>query len=94
MKTMTFLGFVAPSVVAMLLLIALPLVGVVYLALHSSYVKTELVEERTDVPIFGGAVQQQVTIVPKPVIGPDGKVAKVFPRVKVDGHVEKVLEAI
>ena len=28
------------------------------------------------------------------VIGPDGKVAKVFPRVKVDGHVEKVLEAI
>ena len=28
------------------------------------------------------------------VIGPDGKVTKVFPRVKVDGHVEKVLEAI
>jgi peroxiredoxin Q/BCP len=28
------------------------------------------------------------------VIGPDGKVTKVFPRVKVDGHVEKVLAAI
>jgi peroxiredoxin Q/BCP len=28
------------------------------------------------------------------VIGPDGKVARVFPRVKVDGHVDKVLEAI
>ena len=28
------------------------------------------------------------------VIGPDGKVTKVFPRVKVDGHVDKVLEAI
>ena len=28
------------------------------------------------------------------VIGPDGKVTKVFPRVKVDGHVEKVLDAI
>jgi hypothetical protein len=28
------------------------------------------------------------------VIGPDGKVTKVFPRVKVDGHVEKVLETI
>ena len=28
------------------------------------------------------------------VIGPDGKVTKVFPRVKVDGHVEKVLESI
>jgi peroxiredoxin len=28
------------------------------------------------------------------VIGPDGKVVKVFPRVKVDGHVDKVLAAI
>ena len=28
------------------------------------------------------------------VIGPDGKVVKVFPKVKVDGHVEKVLAAI
>ena len=28
------------------------------------------------------------------VIDPEGKVAKVFPRVKVDGHVEKVLEAL
>jgi peroxiredoxin Q/BCP len=28
------------------------------------------------------------------VIAPDGTVKKVFPRVKVDGHVEKVLEAI
>ena len=28
------------------------------------------------------------------VIGPDGKVARVFPKVKVDGHVDKVLEAI
>jgi peroxiredoxin Q/BCP len=28
------------------------------------------------------------------VIDPEGKVAKVFPRVKVDGHVEKVLDAI
>jgi thioredoxin-dependent peroxiredoxin len=28
------------------------------------------------------------------VIGPDGKVTKVFPRVKVDGHVDKVLAAL
>jgi peroxiredoxin Q/BCP len=28
------------------------------------------------------------------IIGPDGTVTKVFPRVKVDGHVDKVLEAI
>ena len=28
------------------------------------------------------------------VIGPDGKIAKVFPKVKVDGHIAKVLESI
>jgi peroxiredoxin Q/BCP len=28
------------------------------------------------------------------IIGPDGKVERVFPKVKVDGHVEKVLEAL
>ena len=28
------------------------------------------------------------------VIGPDGNIAKVFPKVKVDGHVDKVLEAV
>ncbi len=28
------------------------------------------------------------------VVGPDGKVEKVFPKVKVDGHVGEVLEAV
>ncbi len=28
------------------------------------------------------------------VVGPDGKVEHVFPRVKVDGHVAEVLEAL
>ncbi len=28
------------------------------------------------------------------VIGPDGKIAKVFPSVKVDGHVDQVLAAL
>lgn len=28
------------------------------------------------------------------VVGPDGKIAKIYPRVKVDGHAEKVLEAL
>lgn len=28
------------------------------------------------------------------LVGPDGKVAKVFPKVKVDGHVAKVLESL
>lgn len=28
------------------------------------------------------------------VIGPDGKIQKVFPKVKVDGHVEEVLATV
>lgn len=28
------------------------------------------------------------------VIGPDGKIVKVFPKVKVDGHIAKVLETV
>jgi peroxiredoxin Q/BCP len=28
------------------------------------------------------------------IVGPDGKVEKVFPKVKVDGHVAAVLEAL
>ena len=28
------------------------------------------------------------------IVGPDGKVKKIFPKVKVDGHVEAVLEAL
>ena len=28
------------------------------------------------------------------IIGPDGKVKKIFPKVKVDGHVERVLETL
>jgi thioredoxin-dependent peroxiredoxin len=28
------------------------------------------------------------------IVGPDGKVRKVFPKVKVDGHVTAVLEAL
>ena len=28
------------------------------------------------------------------IVGPDGKVKRVFPRVKVDGHVERVLAAL
>jgi peroxiredoxin Q/BCP len=28
------------------------------------------------------------------VVGPDGNVAQIFPKVKVDGHVEAVLESL
>ena len=47
MNTKTFLGFAAPSVIAMVALILVPLVGVMWLSVHESYVKTELVEVRT-----------------------------------------------
>jgi peroxiredoxin Q/BCP len=28
------------------------------------------------------------------VIGPDGRIARVFPKVKVEGHADEVLEAV
>jgi multiple sugar transport system permease protein len=77
MKLKTFLGFVAPSVIAMVVLIALPLVGVVYLALHNSYVKTQVVEVTTEVPLFGGRTQKQVKQVPQPVLDEAGNPVQV-----------------
>ena len=47
----TFLGFVLPSAVAMLMLIALPLAGVVYLSLWNSYTKTNFVETTVRTPV-------------------------------------------
>ena len=73
MKTKTFIGFVAPSVLSMLLLIALPLVGVVYLALHQSHVRTEVVKVVTKVPLFGGLTRDQVTSVPQAVLDENGR---------------------
>jgi multiple sugar transport system permease protein len=73
MRTGTFLGFVAPSVLSMLLLIALPLVAVVYLALYQSHVRTEMVEVRTKVPLFGGLSKDQVSYVPQAVLDENGR---------------------
>lgn len=73
MKTGTFLGFVAPSVASMALLIALPLIGVIYLALHQSHVRTEMVEVVTKVPLFGGLSQNQVSLVPQAVLDENGR---------------------
>lgn len=73
MKTRTFLGFVAPSVLSMLLLIALPLVAVFWLALYQSHVRTEMVEVRTNVPLFGGVSKQQVSYVPQAVLDENGR---------------------
>jgi multiple sugar transport system permease protein len=46
-----FAAFVAPSLTAMLLLIALPLAGAVYLSLWNSYTKTTFVETVTRTPL-------------------------------------------
>ena len=73
MKTRSFLWFVAPSVLSMFLLIALPLVAVVWLALYQSLVRTELVEARTKVPLFGGLTKEQVSSVPQAVLDENGR---------------------
>ena len=57
----------------MLLLIAVPLLAIIYLAFHQSYVKTELVEVTTEVPVFGTLTKKQTRTIPQPVIGDDGE---------------------
>jgi multiple sugar transport system permease protein len=66
MKRSTFLAFVAPSVAVMLLLIAVPLMGVIWLAVHQSFTRTELVEVTTEVPLFGGLTRTTTRVVPQP----------------------------
>lgn len=77
MKTKSFLAFVAPSVVTMLILIALPLIGVVYLALHQTYVKTELVEVTTEVPLFGTQTRKTTRTIPQPVLDDEGRAIRI-----------------
>ena len=78
MKRRTFLLFIAPSMISMLLLIALPLAGVAYLALHQSHVKTELTEVVTEVPLFGGLKREVKRTVPQPVLDEEGKAVRVW----------------
>ncbi len=102
MKTRSFLAFVAPSVVVMLLLIAVPLVGIVYLAFHQSYVKTELVDVTVEVPTFGGQTRKDTRTIPQPVLSEDGEAIRVWEFVggrnlakatDIDGLAEVVTEA-
>ncbi len=67
MNTRSFLGFAGPSAAAMALLILLPLLGAAWLSVHESYVKTELKEVRTTVPLFGGLTREDVRTIPQPV---------------------------
>ncbi|NNK14357.1 MAG: sugar ABC transporter permease, partial [Desulfofustis sp.] len=77
MKLKTFLAFVSPSVLAMILLIAVPLIGVMYLSVYNSYIKTEIVEVTSTVPTFAGMKQTTVEKVPQPVLDEDGNPVKV-----------------
>lgn len=56
MKFRTFSLFVAPSLLSMLLLIALPLAGVAYLSLWNGFIKTEYVETESSGP-FGTQIE-------------------------------------
>lgn len=78
MTRSSFLAFVAPSVTSMLLLIALPLVAIVYLALHQSFVQTELKEITTEVPLFGKQTREVTRVVPQPVLDEDGNTVQVW----------------
>lgn len=78
MTTRSFVSFVAPSVACMLVLIALPLLGVGYLALYQSHVKTELVEVTTEVPLFGSQTRKQTRNIPQPVLDENGDPIQVW----------------
>lgn len=78
MNTKTFLGFMAPSLLSMTLLIAAPLVGVLYLAFHQSHVKTEQVRIVTKVPLFAGQSREQVSYVPQAVVDEKGRPVRVW----------------
>jgi multiple sugar transport system permease protein len=78
MRLKTFVGFVAPSVVAMLLLIAVPLVGVVYLSLHSSHIATEMKEVTTEVPLFAGKTRQVSRMVPQAKVDEHGRPVRIW----------------
>jgi multiple sugar transport system permease protein len=61
----------------MILLIAVPLVGVMYLSVHNSYIKTEIVEIESTVPTFAGMKQTKIEKVPQPVLDDKGDPVKV-----------------
>ena len=73
MRLKTLIGFVLPSLVAMVLLIALPLVGVVGLSLWNSYTKTEMVRIEQSTP-----TGTTTRIQPRPVLDDAGKPVKVW----------------
>ena len=52
--------------------------------MHQSFVRTELVEATSEVPLFGGVTREVVPAVPQPVIGEDGRAERVTRFVGLD----------
>ena len=77
MNLRTFLAFVAPSLVLMLTLILFPLGYVAWLSVHERFIRTELVEIKTEIPVFAGMTRTETKTVPQAVIGDDGRPAVV-----------------
>ena len=86
MNTRSFAGFVAPSVVARVLLILVPLIGTGWLSIHEGYIKTELAEVRTVVPLFGGLTRVEVQKVPQAVRDADGRPVRIWNYVGLDNY--------
>ncbi|WP_116473005.1 carbohydrate ABC transporter permease [Zobellella maritima] len=84
MKFKTFALFVAPSVLAMLLLIAVPLAGVAYISVFNASVQTELVEVTTKVPVFAGVEREVTKMVPQPVLDEQGNPVRNWEYVGMD----------
>jgi len=68
MKTKSFLQFVAPSVVMMLLLLAIPMVTTLYLSVRNCALEMEVVKVEESTP-FG----KKETITQRAKLGPDGR---------------------
>ena len=77
MRRSTFFIFIAPSAVTMLLLIMLPLLAVGWMSVHQSFVRTELVEVTTEVPVFGGMTRTTTRVVPQAAFDEDGRPERV-----------------
>ncbi len=95
MDRKTFLIFIAPTLVAMTILIALPLVGVVYISTLNSYVKTELKEVEETNPLLG-TVKKTIS---QPVLDENGNAIRIWEDVGIDNYksligLEAILEAV
>ncbi len=87
MDRKTFLTFIFPAFMAMSLLIAIPLGGVVYLSTQNSYIKTEFKTVTETSPLFGTVTKK----ISQPVVGDDGLSVRVWENVGF-GNYRSIME--